>query len=412
MANFPDNPLLSEIFPLITFFIFIFGACTGSFLNVIICRLPKGESIIHPGSHCPRCGHQITPLENIPVLSWVWLRAKCRGCGEHISARYPLVEFGLAATFTLVWLRIYHSELPISAMPALLFLTAVLFATAIIDIDYHLIPDKITVPGCFTAFLLAFIFPQGHGAATQLLIEVPDIADRTALVPLFPRAADILQLENTRMIAFVDTLSGFLFACFFLLFLRMLGNLLWGKKKFASADPQQLTVQSNVLYIGSSLVCDLAETSNISAVNSRVTASAQNLKFVCIDKTGNSKIHFLSSARVSVNENIIRIGSLKIDKERLISLTAYTKNWHIPRNVLGYGDIKLLAMVGAFLGAGAFIAIVLLASLAGLIFGGIRAIVRREKNQAVPFAPFIGGAAFIWVLYGPELFLNFQALIS
>ena len=83
----------------------VLGACVGSFLNVVLWRVPRGESIVSPPSHCPACDHELGPLELVPVLSWVALRRRCRHCGVRISARYPLVELGVGVVFALVtWL--------------------------------------------------------------------------------------------------------------------------------------------------------------------------------------------------------------------------------------------------------------------------------------------------------------------
>jgi leader peptidase (prepilin peptidase)/N-methyltransferase len=83
----------------------VLGALVGSFLNVALWRVPRGESVVSPGSHCPSCGTFLRPMELIPVVSWVALRGRCRTCGAHISASYPLVELGCAALFGLVaWL--------------------------------------------------------------------------------------------------------------------------------------------------------------------------------------------------------------------------------------------------------------------------------------------------------------------
>jgi leader peptidase (prepilin peptidase)/N-methyltransferase len=80
----------------------ILGALIGSFLNVVLWRVPRGESVVSPGSHCPSCGTFLRPMELVPVVSWVALRGRCRTCGVHISARYPLVELACAALFALV----------------------------------------------------------------------------------------------------------------------------------------------------------------------------------------------------------------------------------------------------------------------------------------------------------------------
>ena len=83
----------------------VLGACVGSFLNVALWRIPRGESIASPPSHCPACGRELGVLELVPVVSWIALRGRCRHCGAHISARYPLVELGTALLFALVaWL--------------------------------------------------------------------------------------------------------------------------------------------------------------------------------------------------------------------------------------------------------------------------------------------------------------------
>jgi leader peptidase (prepilin peptidase)/N-methyltransferase len=83
----------------------VFGALIGSFLNVVLWRVPRGESIVSPGSHCPACETPLGPLELVPVLSWVLLRGRCRHCGVGISVRYPLVELGCAAVLAVVaWL--------------------------------------------------------------------------------------------------------------------------------------------------------------------------------------------------------------------------------------------------------------------------------------------------------------------
>ena len=85
----------------------VFGALVGSFLNVVLWRVPRGESIIHPPSHCPACGTPLYPYELVPVVSWIALRGRCRTCGVRISIRYPLVELGCAALFGIVaWLLV------------------------------------------------------------------------------------------------------------------------------------------------------------------------------------------------------------------------------------------------------------------------------------------------------------------
>lgn len=119
------------------------GACLGSFLNVVIHRLPRGESLLRPGSHCPRCGAAVRPWHNVPVLGWLLLRGRCRDCAAPIPVRYPLVELAGAAA---VLAAVATASDPLGAAlraALLLALTAVFF----IDLDHRLILDVMTLPG-------------------------------------------------------------------------------------------------------------------------------------------------------------------------------------------------------------------------------------------------------------------------
>jgi leader peptidase (prepilin peptidase)/N-methyltransferase len=119
----------------------VFGLIIGSFLNVVIWRLPRGENLSHPGSHCPRCEHPIRAYDNIPVLSWLVLRGRCRDCGNPISARYPLVEAFTGITFALTALVVGYSVLLI---PMLWFVAAGI-ALAMIDIDVKRLPNSLVL---------------------------------------------------------------------------------------------------------------------------------------------------------------------------------------------------------------------------------------------------------------------------
>lgn len=123
-----------------------FGLIIGSFLNVVIWRVPRGESIVHPPSACPHCGAPIKPYDNIPVISWLLLRGKCRSCGGPISVRYPLVELGTGLAFAAVVLCGILGVYPIALVPVLLYFAAITVALALIDIDTHKLPNVIVMP--------------------------------------------------------------------------------------------------------------------------------------------------------------------------------------------------------------------------------------------------------------------------
>jgi len=144
--------------------VFVFGLIVGSFLNVCICRLPKNESIVSPPSHCPGCSYQIRWYDNIPLLSYLLLRGKCRGCGAHISLQYPLVELLNAVLTLLLFLRFG----PTPAFAALFLFCSALVVITFIDIEHQIIPDEISLPGVVIGFLLSFVIP-GHTWLNSLL---------------------------------------------------------------------------------------------------------------------------------------------------------------------------------------------------------------------------------------------------
>jgi len=166
-------------------FIFVLGACVGSFLNVCIYRIPEKRSIIRPGSHCLRCNSPIKPLDNIPVLSYIFLGGKCRMCGAPISFQYPAVELATAFLFIFFFLRsgLDLRELvrnPHSAV-ILLFLYAYVGAMIIItlvDYRHQIIPDRLSIPGIFAGLFLTLY--RGTTYDTTRFVLSRDILDSTA----------------------------------------------------------------------------------------------------------------------------------------------------------------------------------------------------------------------------------------
>lgn len=145
------------------------GLMIGSFLNVVVYRVPAGKSVVRPRSCCPVCAQPVRPRDNVPVVSWLLLRGRCRDCGTAISARYPLVEIGCAALFVALTLR--FGVTPV--LPALLFLAAIGLALALIDLDVSRLPFEISVPGLgVTAVLLALAgFVDGWSPVAVALLS-------------------------------------------------------------------------------------------------------------------------------------------------------------------------------------------------------------------------------------------------
>lgn len=153
------------------------GLVAGSFFNVVIARLPRHESLLRPRSRCPHCGHPVRPYDNVPVVSWLILRGRCRDCGEPISGRYPLVELLTAALFAAVVIDTGANE----HVWLGLALVAVLVPVAFIDLDHRIIPNAIVLPGAVAAVaIVAATEPSklaehliaGAAAAGFLLVAV------------------------------------------------------------------------------------------------------------------------------------------------------------------------------------------------------------------------------------------------
>jgi leader peptidase (prepilin peptidase) / N-methyltransferase len=142
----------------------LLGALIGSFLNVVIHRVPLGESLVSPGSHCPSCGAAVRTRDNVPVLSWLLLRGRCRDCGAPISPRYPIVEALTAATFAaVVAVRGFDDDLWLE-----LPFVACLIALAGIDLDHKLLPNKIVYP------------MAAYGVVATAVVETGDLVEHLA----------------------------------------------------------------------------------------------------------------------------------------------------------------------------------------------------------------------------------------
>ena len=138
-----------------TILIFILGLIVGSFSNVCIYRIPKNESIIFPASHCPSCHSPIKPVDNIPLLSYILLKGRCRNCGSKISIQYPVVEFLSGLIYLIVYL-IYGLSIQTLIY---IILSSALIIIAFIDLNEQIVPDIISLPGIVIGFILSFFVP-------------------------------------------------------------------------------------------------------------------------------------------------------------------------------------------------------------------------------------------------------------
>jgi leader peptidase (prepilin peptidase)/N-methyltransferase len=268
-------------------FAFALGLVLGSFLNVVAHRLPRGESVVRPGSRCPACARSIRPWENVPVLSWLLLRGRCRGCSGRISWRYPLVELSTGLLFLLVAAR--YGASPFT--PLWMLFAAALLAAALIDFEHQIIPDEVSLGGLLAGLLLVPLLRWEGGA----------------------------QLGAACLASAGGALLG--------------GGMLW----------------------------------LVGFLHARVSVAM-----------GRSFDHW-----PGVGEELPRLGSVDY------------WTW-FPG--MGFGDVKLLAMIGAFLGPLGVVTTVLAASLLGLLFGLGWALATRSWDSPFGFGPALAGGALVALL--------------
>lgn len=162
---------------LFTCFATLIGLVVGSFLNVVIYRVPRGESVVRPRSHCPSCGAGVRPRDEVPVVSWLLLRARCRDCGHPISVRYPLVELLTGLLFGAIALRLG----PTAAVPAYLYLVAVGVALALIDLDVKRLPNVLTLPSYVVGIVLLALAALADASTDDLVRALAGMAGMYAV---------------------------------------------------------------------------------------------------------------------------------------------------------------------------------------------------------------------------------------
>jgi len=212
-------------------FSFAIGSCIGSFLNVCIWRIPRGENLSHPGSHCPKCNYEIKSYENIPILAWLMLRGKCKNCKEPISPRYIIIEAITGLIFVLITLRAKSVNFPIELLLSLYFLIATFITITFIDLKHLIIPSKITTTGVITGLALGIALP--YTIVTPLGHELFAITiDQQWLVNKFPKLAD-----SPRLLVLCFSISGFIVGYGMVWLVVEGGKILFGKQTFKYDEP-------------------------------------------------------------------------------------------------------------------------------------------------------------------------------
>jgi leader peptidase (prepilin peptidase) / N-methyltransferase len=185
-------------------FVALAGAAVGSFLNVCILRLPAKRSIVSPGSHCLHCDRALRWYENLPIVSWILLRARCRGCGHRISMMYPLVEVATAIAFVAAWRA--FGPTPLFAT-RLIFLSA-LIVLAVTDLRNRLLPNAVTLPGIVVGLVCSFVAPPGPVSALLGVVIGGVVPFVVGEIYYRVRGIDGLGMGDVKMLAMIGAFLG------------------------------------------------------------------------------------------------------------------------------------------------------------------------------------------------------------
>lgn len=339
--------------------LFTFGCMVGSFLNVCIHRMPRGESIVSPPSHCPHCGYSIPWYLNVPLVTWLYLRGKCANCASPISIRYFLVELLTGAMFLASWLSFGHKS-ALLALVYCLVLAGFIVAT-FIDFEHFIIPDEITLGGMAVGFLCSFAVP--------LLHEV-----RTPVAGMWNSFLGIL------------VGGGVVYA------ILRLGKLLFGRQKV------QLPSGTRIVFTETELVMpdEVIPYEEIFARRSdaiHMDASRLEMPDRCF-----------WNVPVRIDPSRLRIGDQDFATEEVPHLEVTCDQIVLPREAMGFGDVKFMAAIGAFLGWQAAVFSLLASSVIGAVVGVALIVLRKhEWSSRLPYGPYIAVAATIWIFAGKKI---------
>jgi leader peptidase (prepilin peptidase)/N-methyltransferase len=338
---------------------FVFGSIVGSFLNVCIHRLPLGQSIVSPPSHCPRCQYSIPWYLNIPLVTWLYLRGKCRNCGAAISIRYFLVELLTAVTFMSCWLA-FGKQSAWLALVYAVFLAGLIAAT-FIDFEHFIIPDEITVGGVVAGFVCSFLLPSLHSET-------------------------LVSGSLRQSVLGIVAGAGIVYA------ILRLGKLLFGRQKVTLPADTKIIFSETAVHLPDK---EIPYEDLFYRRSDAITLDARTVELV--DRC-------YQEARVRLTPASLRIGEEELDPEEVPHLEAVSNEIVFPREVMGLGDVKFMAAIGAFLGWQGVVFSLMLSSMIGSVVGvTLIAFRKREWSSRLPYGPYIALAAAIWVFGGKRL---------
>ena len=343
---------------------FTFGCIVGSFLNVCIHRMPLGMSVIRPRSHCPHCKYSIPWYLNIPLVTWLALRGRCKNCGAPISWRYFAVELLTGVAFLSCWLAFGNAGHPLPSMPVALvyavFLAGLIAAT-FIDFEHFIIPDEITFGGMAVGFAASFFVPSLHDASTL------NVGLRRSFIGAIVGAA---------------TIYGIL----------RLGKLLFGRQWVKwPRDAKIIFTETSVHLPDKEIPYDelFYRKSDVIMLHARTVE--------LVDRG-------YQDVLVRLSPSALEIGEEKMNPNDVPCMEAVSTEIVLPREAMGLGDVKFMGAIGAFLGWQGVVFSLMFSSLIGAVVGVTLIVMRRrEWSSRMPYGPYIALAAAVWIFGGKKL---------
>ncbi|HSJ03987.1 MAG TPA: prepilin peptidase [Verrucomicrobium sp.] len=363
---------------LIHLLIFFLGAGIGSFLNVVIYRLPLGISVNNPKrSFCPLCKKQIPWYQNLPLFSWILLRAKCAACKAPIPFRYFFVELLTGCIFYAIFLHFrdsWDTRFMWGDVVILYWIFAgLLIAGTFIDFDHYILPHEITFGGLAVGLLGGWIAPEIMG-------------------------------EYTRVRGFLHSLAGACVGASVIWTIVQLGKLAFGRVKRSFEKPETWSISQPKE--DEPPVFEIAGESL--SWHDIFFRPSDRLVLTCTDFKVKDEAYGPCVAEIRVNSLKIRPENgqevTHPSLEEIKRLDGTARQVLIPREAMGYGDIFLMAMIGSFLGWQAVLFTVVTASVLGSILGVVpRFFGKTEWTSKIPFGPYLSAGAMIWLFYGPQI---------
>jgi leader peptidase (prepilin peptidase)/N-methyltransferase len=338
---------------------FVFGSIVGSFLNVCIHRMPLGQSIVSPPSHCPHCQYSIPWFLNVPLVTWLYLQGKCRNCAAPISIRYFLVELLTAVTFLSCWLVFGHQ----SALLALIysiFLAGLITAT-FIDFEHFIIPDEITIGGAVVGFLCSFLMPGLHG-------------------------------ESSLIAGMKASFLGIAVGAGLIYFILRLGKLMFGRQKLELPLDTKIIFTETAVHLPDK---EILYEDLFYRQSDTIALQARTVELV--DRC-------YQNVRVRLSPAQLVIGEENLKPEEVPHLEAVSTEIVLPREAMGLGDVKFMAAIGAFLGWKSVVFSLMVSSIIGSVVGiGLILLGKQAWSSRLPYGPYIAMAAAIWVFAGKAI---------